>query len=87
MTNVVKCRNLILTEIKGKIMNIIEQLNSGEIHRQARQLHPDRVCSKGNIHHSKERAEFVDWVNKQSVVHGIDVNKWSKDMKKELQAY
>lgn len=43
-------------------MDILAKLNSGELHAKARKERPECVDGLGNIHCSKERAEFVDWI-------------------------
>jgi hypothetical protein len=44
-------------------MNILDQLNSGQLHAKARSQRPDCVDAQGNIHISAARANFVDWKN------------------------
>ena len=50
-------------------MNILDRLNSGELHAAARTKRPDCVDGLGNIHGSAERASFVDWVAENGKDH------------------
>jgi hypothetical protein len=50
-------------------MNIIDKLNSGELHAVARINRPNCVDHLGNIHVSAERAAFVDWVSENGKDH------------------
>ena len=50
-------------------MDIIDKLNSGELHAAARIKRPECVDRLGNIHVSAERAAFVDWVSENGKDH------------------
>ena len=49
--------------------NIIDRLNSGELHAAARVKRSECVDHLGNIHGSAARAAFVDWVSKNGKDH------------------
>ena len=57
-------------------MTITDMLNSGRLHAAMRERHPDRVDSLGNLHHSAERASFVNWLAKMRGIYGHDVASW-----------
>lgn len=67
-------------------MNILDRLNSGQLHAQARASRSDCVDAKGNIHVSAERARFVDWLNSAKLINGDDVNQWNAKAKSEYKA-
>lgn len=66
-------------------MNILEQLTSGALHAKARSARPDCVDTKGNIHNSPERAQFVDWLSDAKATWGDDTTLWTKTQKAELR--
>lgn len=67
-------------------MNILDRLNSGELHQRARAAHPDRVSADGSIHASADRARFVDWMNGQKATHGDNVRDWPAPIVAEYDA-
>jgi hypothetical protein len=58
------------------MISIIDKLNSGQLHAQARKSRPDCVDAKGNIHASPERARFVNWYFKMVQIYSDDVANW-----------
>ena len=50
-------------------MNITEMLNSGQLHKVARERRPECIDRDGNIHVSSEGAAFVDWVKDNGKDH------------------
>lgn len=66
-------------------MNILDRLNSGELHALARTSRPDCVDAKGNIHHSAARAQFVDWMDCIKADHGQDHRSWPVTIRQEYR--
>lgn len=67
-------------------MNIIDRLNSGELHQAARQRRPECVDSVGGIHKTPERARFISWVFKMQRLYGKDVRTWPEISRAEYAA-
>lgn len=67
-------------------MTIIDRLNSGELHQAARASRPDCVDATGGIHHTPERARFVDWARKVKATHGANTSEWPEGIRAEYAA-
>lgn len=67
-------------------MNILDKLNSGELHAKARAARPDCVDATGGIHNTPERARFVDWAREAKNVCGENVAGWPSDIRAEYDA-
>lgn len=63
--------------------NMIDKLNSGQLHIAARTSRPDCLDTKGNIHGSPARALFKSWTYKMHDLYGDDVSQWPKVAKDE----
>ena len=63
--------------------SILERLNSGQIHADARKRKPDCVCNRGNIHATPDRARFVNWLYRMKDMYGDDVQSWPEIARKE----
>ena len=66
-------------------MDILDRLNSGDLHAAARNQRPDCVDAKGNIHTSPERARFVDWLDEMRAIYGQDVEAWPPTPRAEYE--
>ena len=67
-------------------MDILDYLNSGQLHAAARKRNPDCVDAKGNIHTTPERARFVDWRDRMKGLYGDDVKAWPPIPREEYAA-
>lgn len=68
-------------------MTILEKLNSGELHRAARQRRPECVDRFGGIHVTPERARFINWVSRKKETLGDDVRSWPEADRAEYEAH
>tara|TARA_Y100000310_G_scaffold300671_1_gene336529 strand:+ start:172 stop:393 length:222 start_codon:yes stop_codon:yes gene_type:complete len=66
-------------------MNIIDRLNSGELHSAARADRPECVDGLGNIHATPERAAFVDWRRDMAAEHGDNPADWPEEHRAEYE--
>ena len=65
-------------------MSILEQLNSGALHQQARAANPHCVDASGNVHRTPERADFIDWRAEMVREYGNNARQWPADLQVEL---
>lgn len=66
-------------------MNIIDRLNSGELHQAARKRRPDCIDAVGNVHRSPERRAFVDWRAGMDNRYGTNRREWPESVRAELE--
>jgi len=64
-------------------MDILERLNSGQLHATARKRRPDCVDQHGNVHRSPERRLFVDFSIDTKRDHGDDHELWPDAVRAE----